>query len=54
MIYDICKECKNSYQQKQTLLPEDKAKDIQIFKLLKTNQAASLGPFDRKKLKYML
>ena len=34
----------------KTLLPEDKVKNIQIFKLLKTKQPASLGPLDRKRL----
>ena len=35
----------------KTLLPEDKAEDIQILKQLKTNQPASLGPLDIKRLK---
>ena len=36
---------------KKILLPEDKAEDIQFLKLLKTNQPASLGALDRKRLK---
>ena len=35
----------------KTLLPEEKAEDIQFLKLLEANQPASLGPLDWKKLK---
>ena len=35
----------------RTLLPEHKAEDIHFFKLIKTNQPASLGPLNRKRLK---
>ena len=32
----------------KTLLPEDKAEDIQFFILLKTNQPTSFGPLNIK------
>ena len=38
----------------KTLLPKDKAKDLQFFKLLETNQPAFLGPLDRKRLKQIM
>ena len=38
----------------KTLLPKDKAEDLQFFKLLKTNQPASLGPLDKKTLKHII
>ena len=38
----------------KTLLPEDKAEDLQYLKLLKTNQPAPLGLLDRKKLKHIM
>ena len=37
----------------KTLLPKDKVENlVQFFKLLKTNQPASLGPLDRIKTHY--
>ena len=37
----------------KTLLP-DKEKDLQVIKLLETNQSGSLGLFIRKRLKLLL
>ena len=38
----------------KTLLPKDKAEDLKFLKLLKTNQPASLGPLDIKRLKHIM
>ena len=52
MIYSILtKNAKRLIQNNKTFLLEDKVKNVQFLKLVQTNQPASLGSHDQKRVK---